>query len=494
MKNHPPSPLALCLLALLVFGAASVAHAGARFEGLVAGKTAADTNWDVPHEKVWSNALFGYVAASAAWGFDYSVNASALLEYRVENGEDADGELIPELRELYGKFRIGSLDLYVGQQITSWATADVLSPLDQLNPLDFHRALDQELPFFRLGTPMIRPVYFLGPVQFEAAYMPLFTSPRYGVVGGDWSLAGYEFPVGKVLDELRQDDDWRRFEAALAHWVPDWQEDVHEMLDDPRYFASRIELPDQDLTAPEGAARVRYSSSAIDVQAAAFYLWDDIPTLHLNPDLRALEKAATQEPGEVNFPELTEDVLDALRDPLRLVHHRTPSAGVGASRSVWDIGLRAEGLYEWDKYTYRRDLATVRRDRAKWTVSADYTFAGDLMVEGVLYQGFLFGREDDFFCNAWTHMVGLVVRRPFFDEKLTFEGLASWDLSTLNGANWKSGDIFAGGWMLHPTATWSITDPLKLTAGVNVFGGDEETLLGYLEGDSRAFASVRYGF
>ena len=482
---------------LLCLGLAwpSPAAAGARFEGLAAYKTAADTTWDMAHEKVWSNVLYGYAAASASWGFDYAGFVSAAFEYRLEHGEETDGEFIPELRELYGKFRIGPFDLFVGQQITSWAVADMLSLHDQLNPYDYRRVLDQEVSLSRLGTPMIRPVVYLGPVQLEAAFMPLFTTPRYSVVGGDFAAVGHEFPVDIVLNALRQDEGWRRFERSMVFYLPEWSDEIHDMLSDPEYWETRTEIPDQDITAPEVAARLRYTSPAIDLQATYFYLWDDIPTLHLNPHLRDLENLLVRdENGLREPPDLSQDTLRALKDPAALVHHRTPSAGLGLSTRVWDISFQAEGLYEWRRHTYRNDLWSVTRDQASWLANVEYTFEYDILVKGMLLERYIVDREDDFWERGWTHILGVALRKPFLDEKLMLEALAIWDLTELNGKNWRSGDWFAAGWSVNPMLTWSATDRLKVSASANLIGGNDDTLVGFREGESRVGLSARYGF
>lgn len=464
--------------------------------GLVGWKTAADTTWDVDNEDVWSNQFFGYGEAVASWGLDYGAFAGALLEYRLNHGEETAGELLPEIRELYGKFRFGDFKLFLGQQVVSWAVSDAISPLDQLNPLDYRRLFDREVSFQRRGTIMVRPELSLGPVTLEGVYLPLFTPARYEVVGGDWALGGEHFPLHLLLDELRKSADWRRLETFAAQWWPTWRGDLREYFSDPDYWEDRTDRPDMDLTAPEAAARVVYRSSAIDLTAAYYYLWDDIPTLHVNPRLYELENYTPRtDDGFTVLPPVDEELIDALSgDLVRLTHHRLSSAGLGFSTILADIVFRGEGLLEFDRRTYRRSLQTAERQQAKWVLDVEYTFENNLMVKGVLWQKYLFGREDDFLCRAWSHILGLAFRQTLLDEKLTLEGLGAWDLTTLNGADWRQGDIFAGGWSLDFYLTYAVTDPFKLTLGANLFGGREDTILGFLEGDTRVSLMAGYSF
>jgi len=419
-----------------------------------------------------------------------------LFEYRHDVADEVRGETIPELRELYGKVRLGDLDLFFGQQIVSWGVADGLNPLDLLNPYDYARVPDVEIGYEKLGTFMIRPVYYVGDFTFEGVYLPVFTSPRYNLVGSDWAYFGQGFPLGDLLRELRTSSDWRQTERFLAHWAPDWQDDIRHLLDDPDFYLERTDLPPQDLTAPEAAARVKWTTMAVDVTVAYFYHWDDLPTLHINPDLRDLDRLLGATPaGFMQLIPPDEIPLDAALDPFTLTHHRLHTAGLGLESIVGDFGLRAEGAYNFGRYTYRDDLTAVRRDEADWVLNADYTFPNNVLFSALLMETYIPDREDDFVSRGWQHIVGGVLRGDFLDERLSLESIALWDLTYLNGDNWRDGDWFASGWTINGVLTYEITDAWKTTVGTNLFGGNRDyTPLGFLEGNSRVFGSMRFEF
>jgi hypothetical protein len=403
--------------------------------------------------------------------------------------------LTPELRELYGRFRLGPVDLMLGQQIVSWAVSDFASPMDLLNPYDYRRVVDQELPWSRLGTLMARGVVYAGPVQIEAAYLPLFTPARYDIVGGDWALLGQEFPLGALVGQLRASDSWRQLERFVAHWVPGWQDDLADIVNRPEYYADHTDVPDQDFTAPEAAARVKYTSAAIDLSAAYYYLWDDLPTLHVRPALRDLYDAVRDDPDlAATVPPTGSPASDGPDDPFALTHHRVQTVGLGLASHIEDVSLRAEGVMDFGRYTYREDLSAVQRNQARWVLNVDYTFAHDVFLEGLLIQAYLLDHEDDFLQREWTHIGGFVLRASFLDERLKLETLGLLDFSALDNDDWRRFDIVAGGWTLIPILTYQPLDPVKVSLGANFFGGRDDTLLGYLEGNSRVFALLRYGF
>ncbi len=482
VSETPPTP------------AASPVSVQAAFQGQVALKTAADMVWDAANEYVWSNDLYAFMSGSATWGDTFGAVASGLFEYRYDIAEEAHGEALPELRDLYVRARWKWLDLYAGYQVVSWGVVDGINPMDILNPYDYRRVVDIELDYARLPTLMVRPIVYLGPVSIEVAYLPLFTPPRYEVVGGDWSLTGMHFPLNDMLAELRTDEHWVRFERALNVWAPSWNDNVQQLLDDPDFYTDAADLPPQDLTAPEAAARVSLKLPDVDLHAAYYALWEDLPTLHINPVFGDLYKySEATEQGFAQLPPVEDWPLDDL-SPFTLTHHRVQSVGLGAAGVLKDVGLRAEGRADFDRYTYRRDLSAVRRNMMNWVLNADYTFAGDLLVSGLLIQGYLFDREDDFISRAWTNELGVVVRRPFLNDRLLAEIFGLIDFTYMRDSDWQNLNLGASGWIANPMLTYSVTDPLRVSLGLTMFGGRDTTELGLLERNNRVFALVRYGF
>ncbi len=488
---------ALLLALALAAGAARADDSEVRtkFEGQLAYKTALATNWNLDQRDPWSNDVYAFAAASAAWGAAFGGRVAGLFEYRQYVGQKAQGEAIPELRELYGKVRLGKLDVFFGQQITSWAVTDVFSPIDRLNPYDYRRVIDSELPYARLGTLMIRPVLYLDPVQIEAAYLPLFTPSRFDIVGNDWALAGRNFPLGDVIHNAAQSPSWGRVQNFINQWIPEWSGALQSLLNDPGYYADHTQVPDQNLLAPQVAARVKYSSTVIDVSAVYYYIWDDLPTLHLNPLLTALQNETLSLPATAALP-FTPALLtsSALSAPFELTYHRLQTAGIGLSGSVHNIGLRADGAVDFGRWYYHKDFTAVKRDDAFWSFNADYTFEHDVFFEAVLLQGYLFHRDPSFLQRAWTNVPGFALRVPFLDEKLKWESIVMADLSNMRDRDWRNWHIFHSGWVVGPMLTYSITDPLRVSVGANLLGGEKFTLLGQVGGNSRVFTEVRWGF
>jgi hypothetical protein len=500
MKRSTPSvrPLALALLVVALAagaGRADDSEVRTKFEGQLAYKTALDTNWDPVSRDPWWNDVYAFAAASAAWGANFGARAAGLFEYRLDVGKKAQGLAIPELRELYGKVRLGKLDVFFGQQITSWAATDVFSVIDRLNPYDYSRVLDSELPYARLGTPMIRPVLYLDPVQLEAAYLPLFTPSRFNIVGNDWALVGRNFPLGYLFHDMATSQSWQRELKLIDQWVPQWQNTLQVLLNDPGYYADHTQLPDQNLLAPQAAARVKFTSSAIDVSAAYYYIWDDLPTLHLNPLLSALQRE-TLAAGPNSLPPFSPSLLtsSAATAPFELTYHRLQTAGLGLSSSVYNIGLRADGGVDIGRWHYRTDFTAAQRTQARWSFNADYTFAHDVFFEAVLLQAFLFDRDPSFLERAWTNVPGFALRAPFLAGKFQWESIVLVDLSYMRDRDWRHGQIFHSGWVVGPMLTYSITDPLRVSVGANLLGGANYTLIGQMSGNSRVFTEVRWGF
>jgi hypothetical protein len=342
---------------------------------------------------------------------------------------------------------------------------------------------------------MVRPVVYAGPVTIDAVYIPFFTPSRYDIVGSDWALLGGHFPLNDMVIRLRTDPHWNQFERIVDHYVPEWRNSLQRLLNDPKFFQNATDIPNQNLTAPEGAVRVSWRTPYLVAHAAYYAMWDDLPTMHVNPAFRDLYKFSERtDQGFLQLPPLNSLPLEELSDPFRLTHHRVQSVGLGLSGVVHDIGLRGEGRMDFDRYTYRTDLTAVRRNDATWVLNADYTFRGNFLVEGLLLQGYLFDREHDFISRAWQNAVGLIIRRPFFDERVLLEFLGLLDFTYMRDRDWRRFNLTASGWLVTPLVTYVVTDRLRASVGANFFGGGDSTLLGQLERNDRVFALLRYGF
>jgi len=127
-------------------------------------------------------------------------------------------------------------------------------------------------------------------------------------------------------------------------------------------------------------------------------------------------------------------------------------------------------------------------------LNADYTFRGNLLVSGLLIQGYLFDREEDFLSRAWQNELGLIARRPFLDERLLVEFFGLVDFTYMRDRDWRRFDLTNSGWLVAPLVTYNITDPLRVSLGADLFGGRNATPLGSLERNNRVFALLRYGF
>lgn len=180
----------------------------------------------------------------------------------------------------------GLLDLAWGQN-PAFAAADVLNPLDLRDGFFGGTAT-------RLPVPATRLRGDLGPVRWDAVWLPVFVPSRLPLLGNDWSPfapgATYSFPdPSAYLDPTAY--------AAL----------------EPVLLAT--EYPPPDLTTPQGGLRLATTLGALDVAVSWVELYDRQPLVTLSPAARALARAVQD--GERDRALLAALELAGSLDPAR---------------------------------------------------------------------------------------------------------------------------------------------------------------------------------
>lgn len=97
------------------------------------------------------------------------------------SGLNTYGSIFPwnlEVREAYVEiydFPLDRMDLRVGRQLIPWGAGDLVSPTDNINPLDLAKIKDFGR---RLGSDALQFSWYPGPVTVTAVYVPVFTPAR----------------------------------------------------------------------------------------------------------------------------------------------------------------------------------------------------------------------------------------------------------------------------------------------------------------------------
>ncbi|MCL4234189.1 MAG: hypothetical protein KJ042_06690 [Deltaproteobacteria bacterium] len=425
-----------------------------------------------------------------------SARLSGLVTYEFDwNATHHFGEYDAQVWEAYGDYRLGDLDLCVGQRVWAWGQTDIVSPTNLINPVDFRRFLDAEMNLARMPVPSLAATWYFGDLRLTGIALPFARGAQFDVVRSGHSLFGHEFPLGELLRFAKDDRGYRGLKRFLDLWIPDWQDDLQDAFDDPDFYADRIEHPQDDFTHASGAARFGGRVRGWDFDVMGYYLYDQIPTIYLNPQLHDLLRAGSDAQGNyAPIPDPRDLSTTVVTDPFRATWSRIGGTGADIGTTFGPVALRAEGTAIWGRRTYRNDFTSVEKPVYNYAANLEYTLPGDIMVSAVWYQSHLADYERDLIAEPVNSVLFLAWRATFLQDRLKTEGVAAYDFSELSDDEWRDGDVFGEGAQLSPFIEWAWTDTVRTAVGANLLTGNRYTLFGFFRERSRVFTTLKLDF
>ena len=469
------------------------------FSGKLLTKTAHDFRKENDEEYLLSSLSYATASAAVTVNPKLAVTLEGLFMYEARtNYDEVDTEFDVDLWQGNVRWKVGPLDITLGRQIVAWGQADVVNPTDLVNPRDYTRFLDAELGYSKLPVTMARVEWYLPKSQkLDVVLLPFFRPAKFSIVSEDVALFAHEFPLFFLMNELRSNPDFYRAERAIDLWYPDWEEDLRALLEDPVFWENRTLKYEDDFTHAEAALRYSGRLSGWDYSVSYGYLWDDIPTMHLNPSFVNYFTSLNRTENEyTKVPYPVRDLYqpDTLLEPFTLVYHRTHSVGADLGTIVGGVGLRAEAQYSFAKYTYTDRLGTRRKPVVNGVLNADYTFKHNIMFTGLILFSSVIDYESYLLMPPTYRLVGFGMRKPWLSDKLLTEMAFMYDFSYMDNEKLSEGQLFGEDGMWTPMITYNITDPFKIRFGANLLFGERYQLLGMLRENSRGFVTLEYSF
>ncbi len=334
--------------------------------------------------------------------------------------------------EAYLALTLDWFELRGGYQVFAWGTGDLFNPTDNLNPIDFSDLFDsRRIPVLAAAVTLD-----VGSWALELVSIPTFTRSRLPLRG-------------------------ERFDLLRAAPVPVLRPD------DPDFVAENAQW----------GARGTMRLGGWDVSLSGFTGWSDIPSPRLGV------QAGTGLP-------LIEPVFDRIH--VLGADFATTLGFLGVEGRLGEVlsgvQLHGEAAHTW---TTAREAA----DFLQYVLGFNYTFVDvlgehDLSI-GLEYAGDVetrapegdlanVARVDRVFKGAWLTRLEYKIERQYLD--LSLELIAA--VITYGRENA----------LLHPSATWRVTDHLHLMLGGDVFVGPDETFFGQFRRDGRLLFEARVEF
>ncbi len=97
-------------------------------------------------------------------------------ELRLRGGHEFDSPIKEfNLREAYANVYLGNFDIRLGHQIVVWGRADEFNPTSNITPQNM-TARSTDLDDRKIGNFLLRSSYDIGPLEFEAIWVPQYVS------------------------------------------------------------------------------------------------------------------------------------------------------------------------------------------------------------------------------------------------------------------------------------------------------------------------------
>jgi len=211
-------------------------------------------------------------------------------------------------------------------------------------------------------------------------------------------------------------------------------------------------LPDRKIQNSEAAGRILFRNSLFDISILGMYGWDDQPLMiyendEVTPEYRKMKLLG----GELTVP-------------------------------MGDFIIRGEGGYTMDKWFLCNDseYTPVQKNTYSYVVGLDWSPGNNFNLSVQYYEFSIMDYQEDIISDEHSRYVTFSLSKKFFRETLTFYSMIFWGI--------EQGDLYN-----RTSLEYSISDSMKLSAGYDLFSGEEGSFGEYDDMD-QVFLKVEYLF
>ncbi len=287
----------------------------------------------------------------------------------------------------------------------------------------------------------------------------------------------YTESISRDLDEIRMPVSAVRLRLlgeqmdTTLLWIPIFKAAVEPEGDNPwavtpvfpenlQVSSAAVRKPANSVANSEVALKISCWLSGLDLAASVFHSWDDFPAMHR----RVIRRS------------------DGTRIDFIPKHHRLTIFGLEGARPWSDYVFRFEAAWYRGRYYEPASLfdQPERKDAVKWlggtdwSPGNDWTLTAQLIGDHILGDATLLARKRD------RYTATLNISKKLLNQTLTLANMLYWQLD--------DGEIFD-----RLKATYDLTDAVALSAGVDLFAGDDGTF-GRYEENSQIWLKIKYSF
>lgn len=357
-----------------------------------------------------------------------------------------------DLFEGYLHWSQGPCEFRLGKQIVRWGKTDQISPVDNINSQDLREFIVPDLEDRKIPNWMARIQIFSDFFTLEGVYIPFFEPSRMDYFGTDWA----------VYQHLKQDIHDSSLPSPLKNYVKGLS--VHE------------DEPAKTFENGEWGARVSSTINNWDITLSYLYAWEDLPHYQNFP----IKNFNVD--GSLSF----QDLLNALggaamtEEDIDVTYKRSNIYGFEFETTAGKIGLRGEAAYFEKQSFLTNSLTSIETPVFFYVLGGDYLGVNDWYVNVQFAHQIISDHADDiiYFRRNNTSLNG-EISKEFWRGNLEAVLRYNYGLSD-------------NGYYLYPRITLKYVHNLEITLGANLFGGDNDTLMGRHNANDQVFVSFKY--
>lgn len=323
------------------------------------------------------------------------------------------------------------LELFVGNQLFEWGSADGFNPTDVINAQDYTKFILYSTRRRKLPKDVLAAKFMFEPFELSFVYSPDYEADKLPPQGSPWAPALYELFVGDGLADVSLNAN-----------------PTNERYKDSEYATRLVS---------------RFSSFDLSLM----YHW-----------------------GVNRFP-IFEQTLVNNAIVMQQVFRPRNAYGADLTFTVDRFGFRLESLYQV-KNTYNLDSKSemaktdpdglITADELSFVAGVDSQFFSTAYVNLQFIFSNIYDSEDDasredLFTFFGKYMYALELRDSFMEDSLTLSLTSIWDEER-------------NGYYFVPKAKYALTDSTELIVKANLFGGSDDSVFGLYKDNSGAFIQV----
>ena len=437
-----------------------------------------ETRWE--HAVRFRNRLD--LALSHELGAGFDVRLAGRMTWWVWSTASGDARTLfePDLRDTWLRWRFPDvLDVTVGTQVFAWGTADALSAVDRLNPVDRRDSVSAGLETPKIPLFAVTLTHSSGPeLGVSVVWAPFFEPDRQDVFGDDFSLLGPD-PQGSPLAPSRAAME------ALAAIDDSIVDDLQPILLSP----SRPEHSHLENSTIGG--RLTSTLGGVDLALTYIWGWERTPVLHIDPQLPALAGLLEPEPDPASLAQAVElfGQLQAgtlsFGDLYSSRYERSHLIGFDLAAPVWDLTIKAEAAFSSARVVYDAALESIVTPSVRAVIGLDYTWETTLLVTVEA---------------SWEHLLDPATDRDLFlttQDDVQIAAIAALRLLADDALQFRAAVLYGAtldDWIVVPEVTWRIADGWAVSAGARLFEGGSNSRGGHFDANDEGYVLGRADF